>query len=833
MAQLCSVCRARGDAIVWIALDEGDNDVSRFLGAFAASLAAAQGQDADDAIPAQTSEIALWIKDHIATFGPIALFLDELEVIRNPIVLGLIARGIESAPPSMRIVLGARAMPDVGLGRLRTRAELGEVDIDTLRFSESEAVEFLTCRRGLDLTSEQVHVLLSKTEGWAAGLWLASLTLERPGGSTQHLAGFSGSCAAVAAYLAEDVFAALPGHLQDFVLRASILDELSPTICNVVCDVDDSLSLLRELQHRNLFIQLIDPQRNLFRYHGLFRDFLRTLAQRRLLSRLTALHVSALEAYLQDGQPILAIHHALEAPAIPVAIKLLYEHAGVLLDQGRLRMVGGWLERLPEAELARHARLLLMLAWCRTFTHGPLTALAALSGMESPQVPGDAIAYLLALRPMLMAMTDRVDEAHKWGLDALKMIPQDAAFARSMLYQALAQTCIIVGDHEQAKAFIEQLRGAQRNAANGFGIALADSAKALLELMGGRLRQATVSMTAATRRPRTRSESDRIGNAVAAIQLAEVLYEGNRCDEAERLLFVNVPLIQEVGVPDALISAHVIQSRMADERGDYERALDLLNELEMCGYRLHLARAVASARLERSRLYLVHRNPGESLHQLTQAESALDWNTVANRWLVANDVLTPQIARVRWLIRTGDPEHALPQLRSQLIDAEHQRRARRALKLRILLAEALSCSGDRAGGLRTLARAKHIAQADGFVRTFLEESPVLQSLLQELSMRRGDVADSMLRGSGHYKAKRAVAPASNVADAVALNGPLSNRELQVIRLLAQGCRNDDLAEHLFVSDSTVRTHLRSINQKLHAASRFEAVVIARRLRLIL
>ena len=833
MTQLRAGFQAQGAAIIWLSLDQGDNDVSRFLAAFAAAVETIPGPASIGARPTQNADVALWIMDRIAAIdGPAVIFFDDMESLHNPIVTALIGRGLESVASHVRIVIGSRNRPDVGLARLGSRGELVEVDANDLRFSSSEAQDFLMQRRGLSLSQEQLSRLLGRTEGWAAALWLASLALERRRNPTAFLAEFSGSNAAIASYLSEDVLVALPETLRAFVLRCSVLDELSPVLCDAVCGIGNSRELLRQLEQRNLFIHPLDGQHALFRFHGLFRDFLGTQLQLQFPAELRSLHVNACRAYLSSGRPIPAIQHALRAGAMELALQLLYEHVDSFLSQGRLRLVGEWLGQLPEAELSLHPRLKLIYAWCIAFMRGPEDALRLIAGLDAASLPEESATSLSALRPMLLAMSDRIEEAHRLGLENLSHTPAGARFARAMLCQALAQTSIILGEHEEALRFIDEARGAQRHAANAFGIALAQSAKALLDLMGGRLKQAAACMTEVTGNDQAAAGADRMGNAVAAIQLAEILYESNQCEAAQRLLFANAPLIQEVSLPDALITAHVIQSRIADQRGDYDRALDALNELETNGYRLGLVRAVASARLERTRLYLGHGDAAEALAQLTLAESALPWTLLSSRWYVANDTLTPDIARLRWMIRTGDAENAVPLLRDRLADSEVQHRARRALKLRVLLAEGLHACGERKLGLRTLARAQHIAQPEGFLRTFLEEGPVVQAMLREIGLRRHeDLADPAPVAARMVATKKPEGTPNDGAEAM-LDDPLTHKELQVLSMVAQGCRNTTMAERLFVSESTVRTHLRNINLKLHAANRTEAAVIARRLGLI-
>ncbi len=632
------------------------------------------------------------------------------------------------------------------------------------------------------------------------------------------------------------MLAALPGNLRDFVLRCSVLDELSPTLCDAVCRIGNSRELLHQLERRNLFIQPVDGQRTLFRFHGLFRDFLGTQLAQQSAAAVPALHVAACRAYLSAGRPIPAIQHALRGGAgAEIALQLLHEHVDALLGQGRLRLVGEWLRDLPEAELARHPRLKLIYAWCVTFTRGPEEALRLIAGLDVASLPEESATSLSALRPMLLAMTDRIEEAHRLGLENLVRISPAARFARAMLCQALAQTSIILGAHEDARRFIDEAREVQRDADNTFGIALAESAKALLDLMGGRLKQAAACMSAVAPADRGSAGAERIGNAVAAIQLAEILYESNQCEAAQRLLFLaNAPLIQEVSLPDALITAHVIQSRIADERDDYDRALDALNELETNGYRLGVARVVASARLERTRLYLAHGDAAEALAQLTLAElrAALGQAGFALVYRQRYADTGDRKAALHDPHRRGRAG-ALPLLRDQLADAEQEHRARRALKLRILLAEALHARAASASWRPAyLGAGQLIAQPEGFLRTFLEEGPVVQAMLREIGLRRHeDPAEMAPRSIGAEGSGRREGAPTDGAE-VMLDDPLTHKELQVLSMVAQGCRNTTMAERLFISESTVRTHLRNINLKLHAANRTEAAVIARRLGLI-
>ena len=316
-------------------------------------------------------------------------------------------------------------------------------------------------------------------------------------------------------------------------------------------------------------------------------------------------------------------------------------------------------------------------------------------------------------------------------------------------------------------------------------------------------------------------KEDRRGVSLSAIHLAEALYESDKTDEAIKLLNNYAPLVQDVGPADALISAHVIQARLLWEPNP-DRALELLVELEERGHELQLPRVVASARLQRSIFRLASEDIINAEEQLELAEKNFDWPDLKQRWYLANDTLTPEIVRMRLSLRTGKAKMVLPKLRDALKEAERTQHNRRALTLRLLLAEAFHLDSQHNLARRTLAHALQVVEKEGFVRVLREEGPVLSSLVRDLQ-GHGELNDaaSNTSPSGH------AAPKANV-----IHDPLTPKELQVLSLLSEGLSNIAMAERLFVSESTVRTHLRSINLKLNAGNRTEAVIIARGMGLV-
>lgn len=837
MKQLAAHYRERGVAIAWLTLDEADNDVSRFITALSAAIDVGESSEAPRrSKPIRNEDRVVSIMERIVATGrPMAFFFDDFEVLRNPVVIGLIVHSLDALPQDAKLVIGTRVVPDIGLPRLRARGTLVEIDAEMLRFSPKETENFLVQRKGLALDQQQVERLNRSAEGWIAALWLASIALEKRTDATAFLSSFSGSNAAVAEYLAQDVLAKLPPELRDFLLRCSVLNELNPRLCNAVCGLSDSESQLHALQERNLFLIQLDEGGDQFRFHSLFRDFLRAQLRREHPEWITGLHLLAARAYLDDQRPIPATTHALLSGDVSLAMPLLHQQARELLAQGRLRLLAGWMETLPAATLQAHPLLRLIHAWCFAFTRGPRDALAMVADLQAEQLDPEAAAHLLAIRPMLLAMMDRIEEADAMAMAALPGFCSDFPFPAAMLSQALTQTSIILGKHGAARRFVDQVRRSQGEAGGVFGLGLAEWAEALLDLMGGRLQQAEARLRIASEQFNASGNGHRTGNALLAIQLAETRYEADDCAAARRILEFYVPVVQELGLPDVLISAHVLLARIMHEQSRRDRAMQILAQLESIGHRLGLPRVAASARLERSQQRLLEGDTMGALEQLNAAEAGFDWTQATEAWFIANDTLNPTICRLRWMVRAGQVAKALPRLRSELAEAEAVQRNRRALKLRILLAEALQADRQPKMAQRTLTRALQFARAEGFVRSFLEEGPPMQALLRDLeNIQHDGLVDDEAAGPGALEPwlrrpaeKGPAASASNE-----LREQLTRKELQTLQLLSRGYSNNEMAERLFISESTVRTHLRNINFKLQVGSRTQAIAVARKLGLL-
>ncbi|WP_395702405.1 LuxR C-terminal-related transcriptional regulator [Aquabacterium sp.] len=855
MLQAREQLEAAGTTTAWLTLDRADNDVPRFL----AGLAAAARQLGLE--PRATARAPLDVVDALARDeAPFALFLDDAEALQSPAVLGLLRELIEHLPRRGQLVIGSRSLPDLGLGRLRARGQLLEIDAELLRFSLAETTEFFRLRGGPALPAQALRQLHRKTEGWITALWLVGMALDRRGAVADFVQRFSGTERAVADYLAEDVLAQQPPDIRDFLLRTGILRQLDAGVCQALLPRLDCAAILQRLEAANLFVTPVGGESAdggpSYRYHSLFAEFLRGQLAREHPHDVARLHLAASGWYEAQGRPVPAIDHAIEGGDHPHALHLLGQHAETFLEQGRMRLLDRWFAALPAEPLRAWPRLQVVAVWARCLTHGPWEAMQLLeaSGCLASEDPA-VQAHVNAQRPMLLAMMDRHEEACAAGRDSLARLPTCRPFADGALCNAMAHAFSVMGEQHEAQRLLDAARRAQAAGPPGssFNRMYTESLEGVLDLKEGRLRQATarlriaVSATPHAASPYAYTYSN--GNAWAGVLYAGVVYEANELAAAEHLLNVYLPLARDVGLPDHMIASHRMRTRIAFERGDVDAGFELLTELEYLGHQRQLPRVVASAKLERARLLLLQGHAAAARQELDRADDPAVWQRPRVEYLQAHGVDDLLIGRLRWDIHFGDARAAAARAEQALADALADHRHHRALKLRALLALAQHRSGNPAAAAAVMQALLQHASREGFVRLILDEGPALAPLLQraraaaqdprrpddpiqaEFVQRLLELYGSAALGAEPEAAEAAAAAAPTPAAGPAAE-PLTHKELRVLQLLAEGYSNSAMAEKLFVSDSTVRTHLRNINLKLGAHSRTQAVALARKLRVI-
>lgn len=843
MTQSMARMNSSGIATAWLTIDDADNDVSRFLFCLNASVSRLTENEAhitnEEAIESQTASEAAYnivarLSENRSAF---ALFIDDFEKLHEQSVLGLIREIIEQLPAHGQIILGSRHLPELGLGRLRARGQLLEIDVSELRFSVEETTEFLVNKRQLELSQDDLIRVHDRSEGWATALWLASLALEGNTSPQSFIQRFSGENDAVADYLAHDVLAQQSEEIKSFLLRTSILHHLTPSLCNALVPGCDSEAMLRHLDTRSAFLASIEHEQLTYRYHSLFAEFLRSVLHAQYPEEVAGLHWAASQWYENSGRFVAAIDHAIEGQAFGRAMTLLEAHAERLLSQGRMKLLARWLGDLPAEQLKQYELLEMIYIWAVGFTRGPDEALEMLSATfleasESPVIKS----HILAFKPLMMCMMDRYEEASELGGTEDNMLSGYAPFADIVSINSRANVFSVMGHYDQARQLIDGARDAQFSHSSSFNSMYSESLEGLIDLQEGRQKQAAARFRLAVGATSSIYDfSHTSGNAWAGVLHANTVYETNNLELAARLLHVYGPLVRDAGLPDHMLISDIMLSRLAFNCGDVDRAFQALTELEHMGRIRKLPRVVATARLERSRLFLVQGRSDAAKQELDRAGNEQLWRRVRKHRMPANDLQYIEMARLRWEVLAGDAKSALSPLDVEIMEAQNSSLYRRVLKLKLFKAIALYRGGRLEDSIAVMSDIMPTCCAEGYVRLFVDEgcaAGIVVKLYHQAFREIGHQSDpvfvsyleTLIEAFGPVLLATAILPE---VDEPILNA-LTRKESRVLQLLSEGYSNSAMSEKLYVSDSTVRTHLRSINSKLNASSRTQAVAIARR-----
>lgn len=826
-------CLGQDRQVLWLNLDAADNDLQRFVAHLANGLCQL---DATPAVESQglSQQMQTLLEELSDRTGPFALLLDEFETIHNPAVLNFVQQLIDVLPPCGVLVLASRSTPDIGLGRIRARGQLLEFNPGALRFSLEEATRFIRDKRELPLRDAEIATLYRCTEGWITAIYLASLSLQGRNDHAAFVSSFSGSNLELAEYLTEDILARQSEACRQFLLLTSVLDQLSVPLCNAVTGGQDGQDMLAYLERANLFLFPLDSEHQWFRYHSLFASYLRDALQRSYPGRAAQLHQLAAQWYLAEQRPVPAIDHLLQAGARDEAARHLTRHVGEFMDVGRSRLLLRWLDQIPQQTLQRYPNLCLGYSWTLALHRRYNDALASIALLRGATEDGEQPAALEAetIRCLLFALTDQVEACCEAGLAHIQRIPDDEQFQYGVIANSLGYSLVSTGRYEEARRLLSRaiLRCSQsRTQSMG---SVASCLEGVLDMIQGRLGNAVARLQAAfPSQAFGGAEKILAGRPSLEITLSIALFETDALDEVEQLLGEVLPHAKESSPPDSLISCHVLLARVALLKGDRDTWLRLLADLEQIGQQSGSARVICSAWLERARAATLENRLDSARQSLRYAELHGDWER-PGILLHGNDVDTPSIARFRLRIALGDCEDTERELRDAMAEAQARQHHRRELKLRLLHALALNALERTEESFEALSEALRFASHEGFMRTFLDEGPRLGSLLQRwavlhqaqsraLGIEPRFLTTLLQRFVGHGEAP------SNGQVAGAAGEGLTTREIQVIRLLAAGHRNKVIAEKMFLSEFTVKSHLRNINAKLGAQGRTEAVAIAR------
>ncbi|MFI6829900.1 LuxR C-terminal-related transcriptional regulator [Kribbella sp. NPDC050241] len=749
------------------------------------------------------------------------LVLDDYHLADGPEIQPGMAFLVEHLPPQVQLLISTRADPALPLARLRARGDLVEIRAADLRFTVGEATAYLNDLTGLDLDAAAIATLEGRTEGWIAALRLAALSLQGRDDTTAFIEGFAGDDRYVVDYLLDEVLDRQADDVRRFLLETSIADRLTGPLCDAVTGRSGGKAMLEALERQNLFLVPLDDHRRWYRYHHLFGDVLRShLREER--GDLEELHRRASSWYEEAGETVAAVQHSLAAGDAEHAADLVELAVPALQRERQEPTLRRWLDDIPNDVVQKRPVLAVgfvgALMSCNEFDGvgqriddvervlaGPTDALVVVDRGELVKLPGAIETYRAALA---LASGDPAGTIEHAGRAMDRAVDGDHLTTASA--SALAGLAHWTGGDLEAAhdGYTTTARDLQRIGyiadVLGCSITLAD-----IEITQGRLRQAQNTFERAL----DLGEGLR-GTADMYVGLSGLALERNDLDAASNYLRRADDLGPAAGLPQNPYRWRVAMARLQEAEGDLVGARDQLDAAERV-YVGDFAPNVRPIAALRARVLVAQGHLSAARDWIRQQGLSMDDELSYLReyeHLTLARILLAEQAR-------GDAIHLLERLQ-----AAAEAGGRTGTVIEILVLRALA-----QGGVDPLERALTLAEPEGYVRVFIAEGPPMTSMLAALAQRRPDwLYPRVLLDAVRRPTSQAPKPAGEQV----LVDPLSDRELDVLRLLAGELDGPSIARQLVVSLNTVRTHTKHIYAKLGVTNRRSAVRLAHQLNLL-
>ncbi len=846
---LASWARNTERPVAWLSLDGDDNDPVRFwryiiaavdrvhkgIGEHTLSLFNALAQPTSNAV------VTALVNELAALPDELVLILDNYHLIESQAVHDSLTFLLDHLSPGMHVVISSRSDPPIPLARFRARGQLAELRAADLRFTLEESAALLRGIWGLNLPEESIAALEERTEGWVTGLQFAALSLRVSPDAARFIQGFKGSHRYVLDYLTEEVLEQQPDDVRSFLLETSILEQLSGPLCDALTGRHDSQEVLEYLERANLFLVPLDEERHWYRYHHLFADLLLARLQSIDPQRVPELHRKAAAWYEEYGLISDAVRHALTAGEAVWAARLVEQHSEEILRRGEGETLRGWLAALPQDVVRSRPRLALAQV-IAAFNAGRLQAAEPLlkyaeqalaSALIEPYEPSVgkemsmlvnvpvSIALLRASLATLRGDAERTTELVRW---AQAHLHEEEQGPRISVRWNLAQADWMRGHLPEAERAFIHIVDEGRESGQLHLMLTAGSILGRIQRAQGRLEAAFRTYQEGLEFAARTGPTVVLSAAVAHVGMAEVLYERNQLDQALHHAGEGISLGQQLTSTQALATGLATMAWIRQAMRNLVGARQAMDE----AHQVMLAAEVVS---------LFNPVPAEWA-RLLLAQGGV--KAVA-RWVEARGLEVgdePSYAReldyivlARYLLAQNTPEKALDLLERLDTAAKAQARIGSVIQIQVLQALGFQAAGKADQAMKVLTQTLLHAEPEGYIRTFVDEGKPMAALLHS-ALSRGVTPDYTSRLLASFPSVGRGVEASSQPVTFSFNAPLSERELEVLRLLATGASNEEIAGELSIALTTARKHVSNIIGKLGVNNRTQAVSRGRDLGLL-
>jgi ATP/maltotriose-dependent transcriptional regulator MalT len=868
--------------VAWLSLDALDDEPIRFWASVIAALRTALPRIGEDALallrspesPPLSTVLTVLLNEIEQIGSELILILDDYHVISDQAIAEAMLFLLDHLPANLHLVLATRADPELPLSRLRVRGQMIEIRSSDLRFTQAETTDFLLKGMGMPLSEEDLATLQCRTEGWIAGLQLAALSLRKRQDVSGFVQDFAGSYRYLLDYVQQDILAQLPASLQHFVLQTSVLTGMSASLCQAVAalpTLQESQERLEELERANLFVVMLDEERQWYRYHDLFREALRARLYASQPELVPLLHIRAARWYESQGEWREAIAHALAAPDHSLAASLMEQVAPHFWLSGEASTVLNWVLALPDVVLRAHTRLALN---------------AALRFLNSVHISTETVhAGMVAQVERIIARMEAI--LRDQGELSLSEAEVALIERRVRLLRALIQARAIMGrgDKERMRLLTQEIellspddevswKMIPLTFAFWLTLALQQTGAPMIPrlrsakqwIVGARDPLATIRVTTWLSRAYIEAGQlhlayqecqealallEQIGGSIAVAgyllsSLFDVCYAWDRLEEASDALRRLQRVAQDWQQVELLVIGESTQARFALAKGDVTAAQVALRNAEALVEQEGFASNVRRAAETRVQVWLAQNNLSEANNWAKQiALSPEEWDPV-HKWEV--------LLVVRVLLAQQQYAQAVETLERFSRHLDQPEDVEKALEWMALYMVALHHAGKRAQAARVAARLFALTEPEGYIRLYLDTGEPMRQALEALrdsadnkgrdaSQQDGESASivslstsyisrllAAFEQAGRKRTLRTGMPLAGQQDVQP--EPLSRQEQQVLRLLVAGQTYAEIAEALIVSPNTIKTQVSSIYRKLGVRRRAEAIAMTQQLRLL-
>ena len=808
-------------SVTWLSLDEADNDPARFLRYFLASLQVIDKQAGKETglllqapePPAQEVLMTTLLNELAAISQPFVLAVDDYQIIQTMSIHQLLNFIVERQPGQMHLVLLTREDPHLPLPRLRARGQITEVRQVDLRFTAQESAEFLEDVMGLKISDSDIQALERRTEGWIAGLQLAALSMQGRDDLQEFVQEFSGSNRYVLDYLAQEVFEKQPNEVQDFLLKTSILDQVCASLSNAVTERPGSRTVLETLEQANLFITPLDQSRTWYRYHRLFRDLLRNRLRAQDESTLKVLHQRASSWYESNDLIPNAIQHALACADWERALKLFHSASNALIKQGETYTLLNWYNQIPNDLILGDAESCLEYGWILLLSGQFDHAQVYLSHAEGFDVDDPSyLGQLLNAQAYLARAQGDLRRMVALSQQALAVLPKEDLDARCIVSINLGIAYWHGGKMDAADHALTEVLESGRATGNLYAVSMALVFQAMVMAVRGKLREAHDRFQSIVQQ----ESMPAFLRGAVYLYLNILNHEWNRLEQCGKCLQEAVKIIESIQNDELFVSFWMMTARLHMAVGDLAaagQALDKAQQKALEGeFSVPAMPRLAAARVQ----YAI------ACHYLEAASvwaerlvDGFDWHTFYH---------FTNTTQALYLLSQNKPGEAAIHLDKCFERASQEGWGYGMVAIRAL--QALAAEEPEAA-LRYLKDALQWAQPEGYIRTFVDLGKGMEVLLQAAIRQRimPEYAEKILSAMSDNTQKP-------ILGQLTLVEPINPRELEVLRLMAAGYPNRQIAEELVISTGTVKTHVHNICGKLGTRNRTEAASRARELGLV-